>query len=77
VLALTSGIGFAMMAVVFSRRFLPVAALFFLLMLLAPLLPAHQWLLAAAWWLALFVPGLAMHRERRKRAVRGGGATIV
>jgi hypothetical protein len=68
ILAMTSGIGFAMMGVVFYRRFLGIAALFMLVMLVAPLALGLQWtLLGLAWWVGLFVPGLSMYRERRRR----------
>jgi hypothetical protein len=77
-MALTSGIGFSMMGVVFYRRFFLVATLFLLVALLAPLLPGVQWLLlAAVWWAAMFVPGLVMHHEKRGRAARGPRARIV
>src|SRR5262249_9560300 len=43
--AMTSGIAFAMMAVVFYRRYWIVAALFVPVMLVGPLIPDTQWLL--------------------------------
>jgi hypothetical protein len=68
VFAMTSGIGFAMMGVVFSRQF-PFAFLFLAVMLAGPFLPGVQWgLIAALWWAAMFLPGLSMHREKRRRA---------
>jgi hypothetical protein len=71
--ALTSGFAFAMMGVVFYRRFLAAGALFLAVMLAAALLPGVQWwLIGAAWWLATFVPGFVAHRERLLRRRAGG-----
>jgi hypothetical protein len=68
VFALTSGVGFAMMGVFFSRQ-LVFAFLFLAVMLAGPFLPGVQWgLLALLWWAAMFLPGLSMHREKRRRA---------
>jgi hypothetical protein len=68
--AMTSGIGFAMMGVVFSRQF-PSAILFLCVTLISPLLrewPGSQWgLIALAWWCAMFFPGLSMYREKQRR----------
>jgi hypothetical protein len=65
--ALTSGMSFAMMGVVFSRQ-MPYAFLFLAVMLAGPYLPGVQWgLIALLWWSALFLPGLAMYREKRRR----------
>ena len=69
-LALTSAFGFAMMGVVFYRRFFVVAIVFLILAILVSLSPVQplQWyLLAAAWWFAMFAPGVVLHRERRRR----------
>lgn len=69
-IAATSGIGFAMMGVVFSSRFLALAAAFLLVALVTPLpaVAAFQWyVIAAAWWVASFVPGVIMFRERKRR----------
>jgi hypothetical protein len=78
ILATTSGIGFAMMGVVFYRRFLAFAALFMLVIVLAPLFPELQWiLLGLAWWVALFVSGLGMHLERRHRMQDETAAAIL
>jgi hypothetical protein len=67
VFAMTSGMGFAMMGVVFFRQ-MPFAFLFFAVMLAGPFLPGVQWaLLGGLWWAAMFLPGLAMHREKRRR----------
>jgi hypothetical protein len=64
---MTSGIGFAMMGVVFARQ-LPFAFLFLAVMLAGPFLPGAQWgLIGLLWWLALFLPGLGMYREKRRR----------
>jgi hypothetical protein len=69
VFAMTSGIGFAMMGVVFYRRFLVFAVLFLAIMLAAARWPGVQWwLIGAAWWSAMFIPGVAMFRQRRRRA---------
>jgi hypothetical protein len=68
VFAMTSGFGFAMMGVVFSRQF-PFAFLFLAVMLAGPFLPGLQWgLIAVLWWAAMFLPGLSMYREKRRRA---------
>src|SRR5262249_42357282 len=68
VFAMTSGMSFAMMGVVFSRQF-PFAFLFLAVMLAGPYLPGVQWgLIAVLWWAAMFLPGLSMHREKRRRA---------
>jgi hypothetical protein len=68
--AMTSGIGFAMMGVVFSRQF-PSAVAFLLVTLVSPLLhawPGSQWgLIGVAWWCAMFFPGLGMYREKQRR----------
>jgi hypothetical protein len=67
VFCLTSGIGFAMMGVVFSRQW-PFAFLFLAVMLAGPFLPGVQWgLIALLWWAAMFLPGLDLHREKRRR----------
>jgi len=76
--AMTSGIAFAMMGVVFYRRYVIVAALFVPVMLVGPLIPDIQWLLLGlVWWVGLFVPGLAMHRERRRRVADGSAAAFL
>jgi hypothetical protein len=78
--SLTTGIGFAMMGVVFSRQF-PAAVAFLLVTLVSPLLqqwPGTQWLLiGAAWWYFLFFPGLAMYREKRQRMRDESSAQIL
>jgi hypothetical protein len=78
--AMTSGIGFAMMGVVFSRQF-PAAAAFLVITVVSPLLrpwPGTQWLLiGAAWWAALFLAGLAMYREKLRRARDESSAKIL
>lgn len=67
VFALTSGMSFAMMGVVFSRQ-MPYALLFLAVMVAGPFLPGVQWaLIAVLWWSALFLPGLSMYREKRRR----------
>ena len=70
-MALTSAFGFAMTGVVFYRRFFWIAALFVILAL-ANSLPAvqpFQWyLLAAGWWIAMFVPGFVMFQEKKRRS---------
>jgi hypothetical protein len=68
VFAMTSGIGFAMMGVVFARQWV-FAFLFLVVMLAGPYLPGVQWgLIGLLWWAAMFLPGLSMHREKRRRA---------
>src|SRR5947209_19936818 len=68
VFAMTSGIGFAMMGVVFARQWV-FAFLFLAVMLAGPYLPGAQWgLIGLLWWAAMFLPGLSMHREKRRRA---------
>jgi hypothetical protein len=78
--ALTSGIGFAMMGVVFSRQF-PSAVAFLLVTLVSPCLeewPGLQWgLIGAAWWGAMFFPGLSMYREQRRRTRDEAAAQIL
>lgn len=76
VFALTSGIGFAMMGVVFYRRFLAFAALFLAIMLVAA--PQWQWwLIGLGWWSAMIVPGVSMFRERRRRMQAGNETRIL
>jgi hypothetical protein len=68
VFCMTSGIGFAMMGVVFSRQIV-FAVLFLALMVAGPFLPGVQWgLIGLLWWAAMFLPGLSMHREKLRRA---------
>ena len=44
----------------------------------APFLPAVQWVLfGAVWWAALFIPGLSMHRENRRRLHDGSRAELL
>jgi hypothetical protein len=65
--AMTSGMGFAMMGVVFSRQ-LPFAFYFLGVTLAAPFLGPPQWLaIGVGWWAAMFFPGLSMYREKRRR----------
>jgi hypothetical protein len=69
--AMTSGIGFAMTGVMFSRQF-PSAVAFLLVTLVCPLLhrwPGTQWgLIGLTWGCALFFPGLNMYRENQRRS---------
>ena len=67
--AMTSGMSFAIMGVVFARQ-LPFAAVFLVITLVGPFLPGgSQWgLIGAGWWAALFFSGVSMHREKRQRA---------
>jgi hypothetical protein len=75
--ALTSGIGFAMMGVVFRRQ-LPSAVYFLAVLLAGPLLPGVQWgLLGLGWWSAQFVGGLRMYREKRRRLHDGSATEIL
>jgi hypothetical protein len=65
--ALTSGIGFAMMWVVFGRQ-LPSALAMLVVTLLSPFVSAWQWpMIGVVWWGAMFFPGLSMYRENRRR----------
>ena len=69
-IATTSGIGFAMMGVVFYRQFLGLAAAFLLVALVTPLsaVSAFVWyLIAGVWGAAMFLPGIILFRERRRR----------
>ena len=67
-MAITTGISFSSMAVVFYRRLFVDAGVFLVLAILCPLVVDIQWyLFAAGWWAALFVPGLIMFRERQRR----------
>jgi hypothetical protein len=78
VFAMTSGIGFAMMGVVFYRRFFIFAALFLVVMLVGPFLPKFQWLLLApVWWAATFIPGLNAYREKQLRDQDASRTTIL
>jgi hypothetical protein len=76
--ALTSGFGFAMMGVVFSRQWL-FALLFLAVALAGPLLPAGwQWgLIGLVWWCAQFFPGLGMYRELKRRTQDGRATQIL
>ena len=77
IMALTSGIGFSLMGIVFYRRFLLFGALFFVLTLTAPLLVEFQWLaIGLGWFVALFSSGLSMHLEKGRREQEGTGSEI-
>jgi hypothetical protein len=77
VFCMTSGIGFAMMGVVFSRQ-IPFAVLFLAVMVAGPFLPGVQWgLIGLLWWAAQFLPGLSMYREKRRRALDATQTRIV
>lgn len=70
VVALTSGIGFAMMGTVFTARFFGVAALFGLAIGVFPFVPsgAVRWIVVGLlWWATLFMAGVVMHRRKRAR----------
>ena len=70
VVALTSGISFAMMGTVFTRKFFGVAAAFALVMAAFPFFPSGggRWLtLGGLWWVTLFGIGFTMHRVRLSR----------
>jgi hypothetical protein len=68
IFSMNCGICFAMMGVVFYKRFLAVGGLFFVVTLLALWQPDLQWwLIGAAWWLAMFLTGLSAHREHLRR----------
>src|SRR5262249_45097134 len=67
VFALTTGFSFAMMGVVFSRQWV-FAVIFLVVAAIAPVLPGVQWgLIGVGWWSAMFIPGLSMHLEKRRR----------
>jgi hypothetical protein len=68
-MALNSGYGFAMMGVVFYRRFFYVAAMYGVAAIACPWVgPVRQWyVLAALAWLAMIVPGVVLHREKLRR----------
>jgi serine/threonine-protein kinase len=67
VFATTSGIGFCMMGVVFNRQ-LPYGVALLIVLLLGPFVPGFQWLLIGIiWWCSLFLTGLSMFREKRRR----------
>lgn len=73
VVALTSGISFAMMGVVFTPRFFAVAALFALALASFPFvsMTGARWVvIGVLWWLTLFGAGAAMHRIRLSRGAR-------
>jgi hypothetical protein len=75
--SMTSGIGFAMMGVVFSRQ-LPFAVCFLILTAVGPLLPGVQWgLIGLGWWCAMFLPGLSMYHEKRRRSQDGTTTAIL
>jgi hypothetical protein len=77
VFALTSGFSFAMMGVVFSRQWV-FALLFLAVAAIAPLLPGAQWgLIGMTWWGAMFIPGLSMQLEKRRRAQDGTTTEIL
>jgi hypothetical protein len=74
--ALTSGFSFAMMGVVFSRQWV-FAFLFLAVAAVAPLMPGVQWMLIGlSWWGAMFIPGLSMYLEKRRR-LRDGTTTEI
>jgi hypothetical protein len=78
IFAMNCGICFAMMGIVFYRRFLIVAGVFLAATVGAALLPASQWwLIGAAWWLAMFPTGLTAHRERLRRRHDGQRTEIL
>lgn len=75
--AMTSGIGFSMMGVVFNRQF-PYAVYFLAILPACPLLPRVQWgLIGLGWWCAMFFPGLSMYREKRRRSQDGSATAIL
>jgi hypothetical protein len=78
IFSMNCGICFAMMGIVFYRRFLIVAGVFLAATILAASLPSVQWyLIGAAWWLAMFPTGLSAHRERLKRRQDGQRTEIL
>ena len=76
--AMTSGFSVAMMGIVFYRRFLIYAAMFVLVMVFATMIPSVQWwLVGVVWWCTMFIPGLSMHRERKRRQLKSDDARIL
>jgi hypothetical protein len=74
--ALTTGFSFAMMGVVFSRQWV-FALVFLAVAAVAPFLGAAQWgLIGLAWWSAMFIPGVSMYLEKRRRT-RDGTTTEI
>ncbi len=68
IFALLSGVGFALMGVIFHVRFVAYAVLFLAVAVSARWVGSWQWgLLGAVWWAASFVPGAYMHRELVRR----------
>jgi hypothetical protein len=77
VFALTTGFSFAMMGVVFSRQWV-FAVLFLIVAAAGPFLPGVQWgLIGLAWWCAMFIPGLQLYLEKRRRERDGTTTTIL
>jgi hypothetical protein len=78
-MALNSGFAFAMMGVVFYRRFFHVAVVFLAAAMACPWVGSvRQWyLLAALWWLAMIVPGVVLHREKLRRSSNDRRARIL
>lgn len=75
---INTGIGFAMMGLVFYRGFLAIALLFFAVTLIGASRPDYQWwLIGGAWWLAMFVPGFCANREYRRRNEDGHTVRIL
>jgi hypothetical protein len=75
--SMTSGIGFAMMGVFFSRQ-LPYAGALLVLTVIGPFLGPWLWVsMGVVWWCGLFITGLGMHRERARRRASGQQSAIL
>lgn len=78
-MALNSGFAFAIMGVIFYRKFFLVAAAFLLVAIICALIGASvQWyVLAIAWWAAMMAPGITLTIERRRRLAEQRQAEIL
>ena len=78
VFAMGCGMSFALMGVVFNKQFFAVAVLFMVVMLVAAAWQPIQWyVIGAAWFVAMFIPGVIMHREKLRRQKHGDQTRIV
>jgi hypothetical protein len=78
VFAMGCGVSFALMGVVFHKRFFAIAVMFMAVMLVAAAWQPIQWyVIGAAWFVAMFVPGVIMHREKLRRQKHDGQTRIV
>jgi hypothetical protein len=76
--AMNCGMAFAMMGIVFYRRFL-LAGVAFLIAMVAVLWRAdlQWWIIGGTWWICMFVPGLFAHLEMRSRKRNERRTTIL